>query len=278
MVAKQGGRVQSPSSINLFKQCPRRYFYSYILRFPTKPNIHLIRGNVVHSALENFFDIKFSTLTLDDYKLKLTKHLKQLFSQSWQSKKKELSKLGLLQSELEFYYEESTFMLANWLNDYLQKIKKQLDKNDNDLKFAFNRVNPLTREELYKDDELKIKGYVDAIHRDGDSEDVVVIDYKTSKKDTMTPAYRLQLGLYALMYQRKHGVMPKKVGIWFLKTGEKHIDVTQEMIQDALFEVEQIHAATQTTVITDYPKKVSPLCKYSTGQCDFYDMCMRERK
>ena len=50
--------MQSPSSINTYKQCPRKHFYQYILNLPTKPSIYLIRGSIVHEVLEKFFDIK----------------------------------------------------------------------------------------------------------------------------------------------------------------------------------------------------------------------------
>ena len=32
-------RVQSPSSISTYKQCPRKYFYQYVLKLPTQGNI-----------------------------------------------------------------------------------------------------------------------------------------------------------------------------------------------------------------------------------------------
>ena len=49
-------RIQSPSSINTHKQCPRKYWYSYVARLPSKPSIHLVRGTIVHAVLEKFFD------------------------------------------------------------------------------------------------------------------------------------------------------------------------------------------------------------------------------
>ncbi|MBT5021222.1 PD-(D/E)XK nuclease family protein [Candidatus Woesearchaeota archaeon] len=268
-------RVQSPSSINLYKQCPRRYFYSYILKYPTKPNIHLIRGNVVHNALEKFFNIELSADDEKIYKLKFTKHLKKLFNDSWTAKKKSLARLGMLNDELQFYYDESMYMLANWLNNFIEKINTDIKENGMDIISAFEKHKPHSIEEEYRDEELMVRGFVDVIHKKG--EDVIVVDYKTSKKSTVTPAYQLQLGIYALLYKRKHGVPPKKVGIWFLKDREIHIDVTAEMIKEALFQIEQVHASTQTDVIADYPKKESGLCKYSTGQCDFYEVCMRQR-
>ncbi|HII72104.1 TPA: hypothetical protein HA265_05095, partial [Candidatus Woesearchaeota archaeon] len=70
-----------------------------------------------------------------------------------------------------------------------------------------------------------------------------------------------------------HGHYPKKVGIWFLKDRLKTLDVTEDIIKDAEFEIEQIHFATESEAITDYRRNISPLCRYSTGQCDFYDIC-----
>ena len=45
-------RVQSPSSIITYRQCPRKYYYHYIENLPTKPSIHTIRGKIVHSVLQ----------------------------------------------------------------------------------------------------------------------------------------------------------------------------------------------------------------------------------
>ena len=63
-------RVESPSSINTFKQCKRKYYYQYIEKLPTLPNIHQVRGNIAHSVLEDFFDTEISEFTTENYKLK----------------------------------------------------------------------------------------------------------------------------------------------------------------------------------------------------------------
>ena len=41
-----------------------------------------------------------------------------------------------------------------------------------------------------------------------------------------------------------------------------------------IFVAKEIHQATNEEDITKYPKKVSGLCKYRTGQCDYYNVCM----
>ena len=51
-------RVQSPSSINTYFQCPRKYYYIYNMKLKTSPSIHLVRGLVAHKVLENFFTIQ----------------------------------------------------------------------------------------------------------------------------------------------------------------------------------------------------------------------------
>jgi len=85
----------------------------------------------------------------------------------------------------------------------------------------------------------------------------------------------LQLAIYSLLYHEKHDKMPHKAGIFFLKDTIKHVDVNEDLLKLAKFEIEQIHASTETDQISDYPKKESGLCKWHSGQCDFYDVCMK---
>ncbi|MFC1741473.1 RecB family exonuclease [Nanoarchaeota archaeon] len=266
-------RVQSPSSINCFKQCPRKYFYQYILKYPTKENIHCIRGNIVHEALEKFFEIKIDTISEENYKKELSFYMKNLFDACWASGGTRLQKLGLGDDKLSFYYAESTQMLANWLNQTFEKLEKKKAMHNITFQEAFKKISPTDMEIHYKDPELSVRGFIDAVHKEGDT--VTLMDYKTSKSDDMKPEYMLQLGIYAVLYEKKHGTYPNKAGIWFLKHKDKVIDVTPQMIKNAEFEIEQIHFATESASIGDYRKKKSGLCKYSTGQCDFYDICQK---
>jgi ATP-dependent helicase/DNAse subunit B len=268
-------RVQSPSSINTFKQCPRKYFYQYIIKHPTKENIHCVRGNIVHEALEKFFSIEIDKIDPDSYKKELSFYLKNLFDACWSGAATRLHKVGLDDQKLDFYCRESTEMLANWLNHLFDDIDKEMKTNNLSLKQAFDKLAPTEIEQHFKDSELMVRGYIDAIHKDG--EHVTVMDYKTSKSDEMKPEYMLQLGIYAVLYEKDRGRYPDKVGIWFLKYGPNIISVTPKLIKDAEFEIEQIHFSTESDRIADYPKKESGLCRWSTGQCDFYDICLKDR-
>jgi len=268
-------RVQSPSSINLYKQCPRRYFYQYILKLPTKSNIHLLRGNILHETLEKFYSVDIKDIDENNYVEEFTNYLKNLFDALWSRNRERIIKLGLTEDQLVFYYEESIMMLANWLNHFFIKIRKRLDTKKS-FREVFEGLKPKVIEEEMKSEQYKIHGFIDYIEEtDGE---VKVMDYKTSKSPHMTPEYKLQLAIYALLYNEKYGKMPNKVGLYLFKHGELTINATKDLLELAKFEIEQIHSSTETDNIEDYPKKEGPLCIYSTGRCDFYDVCCKERK
>lgn len=44
----------SPSSLNKYLECPRSFYFEYILRVPRATNQHLGYGNAVHKSLDNF--------------------------------------------------------------------------------------------------------------------------------------------------------------------------------------------------------------------------------
>jgi putative RecB family exonuclease len=267
-------RIQSPSSINTYFQCPRKYFFIYNLKMPTSPSIHLVRGTIAHSVLENLFVIEPAILS-ENFENELKIISLELLKKYWAENKKDLDCLGLLEEELNRYYEETQMMMLNWISHFVKKIKKETSKGLS-ISEAFVKLKPQT-EVLYNSDEFMIRGYIDAIEEiDGE---IRLMDYKTSKKSEITKEYRLQLGIYALMYQLKHGIKPHKVGIYFLKDAEKIMEVDEDLIQNAKFMIEQIHMSTDgMDEIHQYPKKESPLCKWSNGSCDFYDYCFGGKK
>ncbi|MFA6888074.1 MAG: PD-(D/E)XK nuclease family protein [Candidatus Woesearchaeota archaeon] len=261
-------RVQSPSSINTYKQCPRKYYYCYIEKLPGRPSIHLTRGKIVHSVLENFFKVDISKLSEDNALFVMKVFINDMMEQQWRKQNKELNNLGLTTPQLEFYHIETKDMVNNWYGNFTKKMA--IEMKEYPLPDSFKRLTPKTEIE-YKSAKYGVRGFIDAIHeKDGE---IVLMDYKTSKAPKMSKEYRLQLGLYALMYHETHEKMPNKVGIDFLKFGEQLLDVDEELINNAKFEAELIHMNTATTKKEDFPLKQGPLCKYSTGQCDFYDKC-----
>ncbi|MBD3362065.1 Dna2/Cas4 domain-containing protein [Candidatus Woesearchaeota archaeon] len=261
-------RIQSPSSMNTYKMCPRKYYYAYIKELASLPNIHQVRGSIAHTVLEKFFDQDVSGLTMENFEGSLTVVIQNLLLKEWQDNEEQLAKLGLSDKQRKFYFEETMLMLLNWLSDFCNLARTQKGSFSE----IFKKITPI-REQLFLSEKLQARGYVDAIEEINN--ELRIMDYKTSSSFDIDH-HRLQLGVYCLLYQEKHGKLPDKAGIYFLKDKPKFMDVDKELLEFAKKEIELIHEKTESDKIEDYPKKKSNLCKYSTGQCEFYDICQKE--
>ncbi|MBI4146312.1 PD-(D/E)XK nuclease family protein [Candidatus Woesearchaeota archaeon] len=259
-------RVQSPSSIKTYKQCPRKYYYQYIIKLATTANIHTVRGNITHSVLEHFFDIDTSVITLENAEAHLKLIVQHLLLKEWQNAKQELDKLGLTKDQLIHYFEDTLIMLFNWVELFLSKISRKQGS------FAerFKKLTPM-RELLFVSENYHAKGIIDAIETAEDGS-VRIMDYKTSSSQDLND-HILQLAIYSLLYYDKHGQLPKQVGIYFLKGKESIMDVDEKLLELAKKEIAHVHEHTKSEDINHYQKQPSGLCKFSTGQCDFYDTC-----
>src|SRR4030042_1137452 len=114
--------IQSPSSISTYKQCPRKYYYQYILRLKREPNIHQIVGGIAHYVLENCFDVDLGDA--QDHKTQLQKHMLTLLEKQWNHRKKEIESFNLSQSEKNYYFDEISLMLINWLSQFFDRVDK----------------------------------------------------------------------------------------------------------------------------------------------------------
>ena len=264
-------RVQSPSSINTYKQCPRKYFYQYILELPTGDNIHQIKGNVVHSALEHFFQININHIDETNYEKQLKVAMQELLIYHWKAKKERFDKLNITQEKITEYFEDTLHMVIAWVGLFCKKIKA----TKKGFKQAFEFLTPIM-EQHFTSKEYGVQGYIDAIEiQDGKTR---VMDYKTSSRDEITTEYLLQLSIYVLLYHEKYKKFPDEVGLYLLRHGEKTIKADEKLLEFAKKECEFIHKNTQSEEIEDYPLKPGPLCKWSTGQCDFYNICFKNNK
>lgn len=264
-------RIESPSSINTYKQCPRKYYYQYIAKYPTIPNIHQIRGNIVHSTLENFYNIDVSGIPEQDYSLKFQEIVQKLFLFYWQEYKPKLSALNLNKDQEQFYFEETMLMLLNWTNHFIKDIKNTIAIKSLSLADAFHTLTPIREKEL-QSETYAVRGFIDAIHQVDDQ--VHIIDYKTNSSIELKDSIKLQLAIYSLLYYETYGKLPSKVGIFFLRHKLKLLNVDEQLLELAKKEIEFIHRHTsKTDHIDDYPRCVGSLCKWSTGQCDFFDIC-----
>ena len=259
-------RVESASSINTFFQCHRKYYYQYIEKLPTKASIHTVRGNIAHSCLEYFYALDVSSF--QNYEKDFKVALQKIFLEQWGVYRGELYALQLPQKEIEGYFEETLAMLLHWCTHFLREFKEHFLGSISE---TFQNMKPQTEVE-YSSEKLSVRGFIYAIRQEG--EEVHIIDYKTNSTSEIKDSIKLQLGIYSLLYEDKHQKLPDKVGIFFLKDRLYLLPVDQELIQKAKDAIFIVHAQTdRTEKKEDYPRHVSPLCKWKTGQCDFFEIC-----
>ena len=268
------GRLESPSSINTYNSCKRKYFYSYKLKLPRKDSISTLTGKAVHDALENFFKIDTTNITKTNYETVLKQHLMHLFNSAWTKATPNLLKLENDKETIRSYYQESFHMLENFINDFLSALSSVI--NGYTFHESFEKLKPQTEVYLYSE-KYNVQGYLDAVLNINN--EIYIIDYKTSSRDNMTEDYMLQLGIYALMFNEKFGKLPHKLGLHFLRHGtKKYLEVTPELLEKAKKECELIQLNTQSNDIKDYDKNPGPYCKWKDGQCSFYDQCYGVKK
>jgi CRISPR/Cas system-associated exonuclease Cas4 (RecB family) len=232
-------RWLSPSSINAYIRCPRKFYYSKILKRKQKPSIYLIRGIAVHSAIHKFYKNGSNKCENMDYD-HLINIVTDLLKYEWMSWKKSLLQLDLKDDEMAFFFHETKKMVINFIHDFLKE--KQFDAPDPILEKTFFSKTFMTL------------GRIDAIHHNHDPP--LVVDYKTSKSKELLDDYKRQLGIYALLYKEKTGTVPI-VGIHFLKfkNGLKKYRVTPRYLAKIKALITEIHKKTQSEKIEDYPCK-----------------------
>ncbi len=260
--------LYSPSSILTFKHCPRKFYYQYILKLPTKKSFALIRGTIVHSVIEDFFKINISKVSHNNYEIVFKTLIFDLFKQNWL---KNIDQINELVPELdlqEFYYTETAEMLNNWYSLFIEKLQDKIIGSN--LKEAFKSLTPITETRIINE-ELKVQGIIDAILKT--EKGILLIDYKTSKKDEINEEYKLQLAIYALLYKNQYNELPFEVGIHFLKHDEKFIPVDDNLLSFAKAEITDVQEKTQTQDAENYKRSPGPLCKWKGGECDFFKIC-----
>lgn len=237
-------RILSPTAINTYQSCPRKFYLRYIKRLKTKPSIHLIRGLIVHKTLHQFN--KNHTKTLPGIPLeKMCQELLTIFNKMWEESENSLNALGLPEEQIEFFHHDSELMLLNfgqWLFN-------------NGLSTA-----DLAETKMWSNN-LRIMGIVDAVHIIGDK--VILVDYKTSKYAKITEDIKRQAILYALMYQDKYGKAPDEVWIHFLKVQDDplpiHID--ENILEYGKVLIDSVHEKTTSKDEEDYPCKCGGYCE-----------------
>jgi putative RecB family exonuclease len=245
----------SPSRMNDFTNCPQLYKYRAIDLLPEPPSIDAERGKLIHSVLEDIFELPTSDRTF--------KSAVDLLPSSWSAQLEKTPELRALVLDEKEWMDRVQALLTNY----------------------FSLENPTTFESTYRElhlernisDEIYLHGYVDRLDIAPTGE-VRIVDYKTGKspKPGWEEKALFQLRVYALLYWRNHGVLPRLLKLIYLgdvKTIESQ--PTEAQLASTEKKLNNISSEILTAIETGhFPTRKSKLCDW----CFFKAICPAHAK
>jgi putative RecB family exonuclease len=240
----------SPSRVNDFTNCPQLYKYRAILNLPEAISLDAERGKLVHAVLEDLFEFPRLDRTVSS--------ALSLLPEAWQKQLADKPELEALVTDQ----------------------KEWMDRAESLLQTYFTLEDPSGFDSTYRElhleknftDEIYLHGYVDRLDVAPTGE-VRIVDYKTGKapKPGWEEKALFQLRVYALLYWRNEGVLPKLLQLLYLGDGktvksspnEKELEATERILKNIGDEI-------LTAIETDFfPPKKSRLCDW----CSFKNIC-----
>ena len=240
----------SPSRVNDFTNCPQLYKYRAILNLPEEISLDAERGKLVHSVLEDLFELPRPERVRDA--------ALSLLPGAWQRQIEEKPELAPL----------------------ITSNQEWMDRAQSLIETYFSLEDPTAFDSTYRElhleknftDQIYLHGYVDRLDVAPTGE-VRIVDYKTGKapKPGWEEKALFQLRVYALLYWRNEGVLPRLLQLLYLGDGknvkssptEKELEATERKLQNIGDEI-------LTAIDTDFfPPKKSRLCDW----CSFKNIC-----
>ncbi|MFE1171269.1 RecB family exonuclease [Streptomyces sp. NPDC058773] len=246
----------SPSRASDFMQCPLLYRFRVIDRLPEKPSPAATRGTVVHAVLERLFDAPAAERTAAGARAMVPDEWAKLLA-----KRPELAGLFADDPEGE--------RLAEWLAEAEALVERWFSLEDP------TRLEPADRElyvETVLDSGLQLRGFIDRVDVAPTGE-VRIVDYKTGKapRPQFAEGALFQMKFYALVVWRLRGVVPRRLQLVYLGSGDV---VTYDPGEADLRGVERkllaLWEAIQLATATgDWRPRPTKLC----GWCDHQAHC-----
>lgn len=246
----------SPSRAADFMRCPLLYRLRVIDKLPEKPSQAATRGTVVHAVLERLFDVPAAERTADRARAMVPAQWERLLEQ-----RPELSEL---------FAPGEGQGLAEWLEEAARLVERWFSLEDP------TRLEPAERE-LYVETELEsgltLRGYIDRLDVAAASGDLRVVDYKTGRAPR--PEYAdealFQMKFYALVLWRLRGVVPRRLQLVYLGSGEVlTYDPSEGELRAVGRKLEALwQAIRRATESGDWRPRPSRLCDW----CDHQAVC-----
>lgn len=240
----------SPSAVSEYENCPQQYKYRKIDKLPEPPSLAAERGTLVHTVLQDLFEIPAAGRTVES--------AVELLPSRWSSQLAD--KPALLQ------------MVTNE--------KEWLSQAATLLKSYFIVENPTTFEATHRemhlendfDTNIYLHGYVDRLDVAPTGE-VRIVDYKTGKapKPGWEEKALFQLRVYALLYWKNNGVLPRLLQLIYLGDGKLvKSNPTMAELETTEKGLRRVAKDIFISIEKDYwPAKTSRLCDW----CYFKSIC-----
>lgn len=237
-------------------RCPLLYRFRVIDRLPEKPSEAATRGTLVHAVLERLFD--------DPAAERTAPRAKAMVPGQWDRLLESRPELGELFGE-----DPGGERLGRWLGEAEALVERWFTLEDP------VRLEPAERElfvETELESGLRLRGVIDRVDVAPTGE-VRIVDYKTGKAPR--PEYAdeawFQMVFYALVVRRLKGVLPRRLQLVYLGSGDV---ITYDPVEADLRRVERkllalweaIRRATETG---EWRPRRSKLC----GWCDHQAVC-----
>ncbi len=240
----------SPSAVSEYENCPQLYKYRKIEKLPEPPSLDAERGTLVHTILQDLFEIPASGRTPQ-------------------------AAIDLLPSRWAIQLEGKPALLEMVTNE-----KEWLDRASALLSTYFTLENPTTFEATHRemhlendfDSNVYLHGYVDRLDVAPTGE-VRIVDYKTGKapKPGWEEKALFQLRVYALLYWKNTDVLPHLLQLIYLGDGKViKSNPTMAEIESAEKVLRRVAKDIFISIDKDYwPPKPSRLCDW----CFFKSIC-----
>ncbi|WP_435137707.1 RecB family exonuclease [Actinacidiphila sp. bgisy144] len=250
----------SPSRAADFMRCPLLYRLRVIDRLPEQPSQAATRGTVVHAVLERLFDAPAAERTPE--------RARAMVPGEWQRLLAARPELAVLFTAAEGALDAAA--LAEWLASAERLVERWFTLEDP------TRLEPAERElyvETVLESGLTLRGYVDRLDVAPATGDLRVVDYKTGKAPR--PEYAdeplFQMRFYALVLWRLRGVVPRRLQLVYLGSGDVR---TYDPSEADLLRTERRllalwEAIQEATASGDWRPRRTPLC----GWCDHQALC-----
>jgi putative RecB family exonuclease len=284
-------KKSSASQINLYRACPRKYYYRYIEHLKEPQSIALIKGSLVHACIKNFYDLnpKKCGINLNNYKTEFYNYMNEVFENTLKSEKIVFGKAQRSYLEdLKELYEGNEIkitreiidvqkILKNYITVFLWQFEQYVESKDIFAQIWYMVKPKFSELELTTEDFI---GFADEIIEKDSS--LIITDYKTTKhyKIGFAEDYRLQLKLYCYFYYLLHGTIPDYGCVYFVRTGNQCF---YEINKDTLIEecekiLDDFNYCTKTSDINDYPMNVKhQFCTCSLSKNASKDWCFYKR-